>query len=289
MTLRCGRPSCASRVAAGVPRRRRAAAGDRPAAGGRGRGHALPRRRSGWRPGSTRAPARCRCCRRSGSGTSRSGRCRPTRRRATRGRGCSGCPTSGRSSSHYGVPNDGAERVAGAARGPRPAGAAGHQRREHEPRRRSEAEPDEAVIGDYVASVAAAAGARRLRVPEPQLPEHARRPGLLRRPRAPARAARRARRARGRRPLFIKVAPFAGARELDSFLEAVDAAPFVSGFSVNLPPGDAARRCPAPSPARRARAAAERTVAELYRADGPRAARGDRLGRRSPPPPTPTA
>ena len=76
-----------------------------------------------------------------------------------------------------------------------------------------------------------------------------------------------------RRPLFIKVAPFAGERDLESFLEAVDAAPFVSGFSVNLPPGKPPGRLRgAVSGAAGRRAAAERTVAELYRADGPLAA-----------------
>jgi dihydroorotate dehydrogenase (fumarate)/dihydroorotate dehydrogenase len=66
-----------------------------------------------------------------------------------------------------------------------------------------------------------------------------------------------------RRPLFIKVAPFAETSEIDSLLEAVDGAPFVAGFSVNLPPGtrpDVRGAISGPP----ARAAAERTVADLY-------------------------
>ena len=39
------------------------------------------------------------------------------------------------------------------------------------------------------------------------------------------------------KPLFLKVAPFADAHEIESLLDAVDGARFVSGFSVNLPPG----------------------------------------------------
>jgi dihydroorotate dehydrogenase (fumarate)/dihydroorotate dehydrogenase len=65
------------------------------------------------------------------------------------------------------------------------------------------------------------------------------------------------------RPLFIKVAPFAGEAEVDAFLEAVAGAPFVSGFSVNLPPGTRPGLEGAVSGPPSA-AAAERTIAELY-------------------------
>jgi dihydroorotate dehydrogenase len=65
------------------------------------------------------------------------------------------------------------------------------------------------------------------------------------------------------RPLFIKVAPFASAADLDSFLAATDA-PCVSGFSVNLPPGDRGAVSGPP-----AAAAALRTVAELHRSGKP--------------------
>ena len=77
------------------------------------------------------------------------------------------------------------------------------------------------------------------------------------------------------KPLFLKVAPFTGPGELESFLAAADRAPFVSGFSVNLPPGKpAGLRTPAAEltdkpgavsgPACRDRA--DRTIAALYRA-----------------------
>ena len=74
------------------------------------------------------------------------------------------------------------------------------------------------------------------------------------------------------RPLFIKVAPFAGEADLQSFLEAVDGAPFVSGFSVNLPPGKppgvngAAASLPGAVSGPPCAPAALRTVSDLYRA-----------------------
>ena len=77
------------------------------------------------------------------------------------------------------------------------------------------------------------------------------------------------------KPLFLKVAPFAEAGELEAFLAAADRAPFVSGFSINLPPGKpTGLRTPATElagkpgavsgPACRDRA--DRSIAALYRA-----------------------
>jgi dihydroorotate dehydrogenase (fumarate)/dihydroorotate dehydrogenase len=77
------------------------------------------------------------------------------------------------------------------------------------------------------------------------------------------------------KPLFLKVAPFAEGRELESFLAAADGAPYVSGFSINLPPGKPpGLRTPAAElsdkpgavsgPACRDRA--DRTITALYRA-----------------------
>jgi dihydroorotate dehydrogenase len=39
------------------------------------------------------------------------------------------------------------------------------------------------------------------------------------------------------KPVFLKVAPFPGVRELESFLAAIEGSRSVSGFAVNLPPG----------------------------------------------------
>jgi dihydroorotate dehydrogenase len=132
----------------------------------------------------------------------------------------------------------------------------------------SAAESDEAVIGDYVESVSRLqelgdyvclnlscpntrdgvgffADRRRLRTLLDRLGE-----------------------AGVRRPLFIKVAPFAGEADLDSFLEAVDSARFVSGFSVNLPPGKPpgiVNGMPGAVSGPPCAPAALRTVAALYR------------------------
>jgi dihydroorotate dehydrogenase (fumarate)/dihydroorotate dehydrogenase len=76
------------------------------------------------------------------------------------------------------------------------------------------------------------------------------------------------------KPLFLKVAPFAEASELDSFLAAADRAPFVSGFSINLPPGKpAGLRTPAAELSDKpgavsgpgCRDRADHTIAALYR------------------------
>jgi dihydroorotate dehydrogenase len=77
------------------------------------------------------------------------------------------------------------------------------------------------------------------------------------------------------KPLFLKVAPFAEASELESFLAAADQALFVSGFSINLPPGKpAGLRTPAAELSDKpgavsgpgCRDRADRTIAGLYRA-----------------------
>ena len=164
---------------------------------------------------------------------------------------------------HYGVPNDGAERVAGRLAAPRPAVPLGINVVSTN-RGAGESETDDAVIGDYVDSV------RRLQVLGDYVclnlscPNTRDGQGFFA-DRGRLRALLDALGDVGvERPLFVKVAPFAGDRDLDSFLEAVDPAPFVSGFSVNLPPGDRPGMPGAVSGPPSA-AAAERTVAGLYR------------------------
>jgi dihydroorotate dehydrogenase (fumarate)/dihydroorotate dehydrogenase len=168
---------------------------------------------------------------------------------------------------HYGVPNDGAARVAERLARPRPAVPLGVN--VVSTNRGDKSETDEEIIGDYVESV------RRLQrhgdfvVLNLSCPNTRDGQGFF------------ADRSRLRalldtlgdagveRPLFVKVAPFGGAAELDSFLEAVTPVPFVSGLSVNLPPGNRfGLKGAASGPP--AAAAAERTVAELHRAAGSR-------------------
>jgi dihydroorotate dehydrogenase len=165
---------------------------------------------------------------------------------------------------HYGVPNDGAERVAGRLAAPRPDVPLGVNIVSTNRGAASEVEPDAAVIGDYVESV------RRLQRLADYVclnlscPNTRDGQGFFA-DRTRLRALLDELGALGvERPLFIKVAPFAGERDLESFLEAVEPAPFVSGFSVNLPPGNRAGMPGAVSGPPSA-AAAERTVAELYR------------------------
>jgi len=164
---------------------------------------------------------------------------------------------------HYGVPNDGAARVAERLSRPRPAVPLGIN--VVSTNRGDAPETDTAIIGDYVESV------RRLQrhgdfvVLNLSCPNTRDGQGFF------------ADRSRLRalldelgelgveRPLFVKVAPFASASELDGFLEAVEPAPFVSGFSVNLPPGNRFG-LPGAVSGPPAAAAAERTVAELHRA-----------------------
>jgi dihydroorotate dehydrogenase len=168
---------------------------------------------------------------------------------------------------HYGVPNDGAARVAERLARPRPAVPLGVN--VVSTNRRDSSETDEEVIGDYVESV------RRLQrlgdfvVLNLSCPNTRDGQGFFA-DRARLRALLDALGELGvERPLFVKVAPFASAGELDSFLDAVSSAPFVSGLSVNLPPGNAFG-LPGAVSGPPAAPAAERTVAELHRAAGDR-------------------
>ncbi|MFC0430099.1 quinone-dependent dihydroorotate dehydrogenase [Kutzneria buriramensis] len=77
------------------------------------------------------------------------------------------------------------------------------------------------------------------------------------------------------KPLLLKVAPFPDLRAMETFLQAVAPAEFVSGFSVNLPAGKppglraSAAELPGAVSGRPAAAAANRTIRELYRSIDP--------------------
>ena len=152
----------------------------------------------------------------------------------------------------------------------------------------SAVEPDAAVIGDYVESVRRLQGLGDYVCLNLSCPNTRDGQGFFA-DRARLRALLDELGALGvERPLFIKVAPFAGERDLESFLEAVDPAPFVSGFSVNLPPGTRAGMPGAvsgpPSAAGR-RAHGRRALPP----DGSPPLRGDRVRRRLHGARTPTA
>jgi dihydroorotate dehydrogenase len=168
---------------------------------------------------------------------------------------------------HYGVPNDGAARVAARLEAPRPAVPLGINVVSTNRGAASAAEPDDAVIADYVSSVSRLQDLGDYVCLNLSCPNTRDGVGFFAERRRLRTLLDRLGEAGVRRPLFIKVAPFAGDGDLDSFLEAVDAAPFVSGFSVNLPPGKPpgiANGLPGAVSGPPCAPAALRTVAALY-------------------------
>lgn len=175
---------------------------------------------------------------------------------------------------HYGLPNDGAERVGARLLGRQRTAALGINIVSTFRGERAPNSTDDEVINDYVRSVRLLQASsdylclnlscpntregrgffqdrRRLHLLLEALDEL----GIV-------------------KPLFLKVAPFAEASEIESLLEAVDGARFVSGFSVNLPSGKPAglttpasqlAQMPGAVSGRPCAAAADRTIAELYR------------------------
>jgi dihydroorotate dehydrogenase len=180
---------------------------------------------------------------------------------------------------HYGVPNDGSARVAERLARPRTPVPLGVNVVSTNRGASSAVETDDTVIADYVESV------RRLQrlgdfvVLNLSCPNTRDGQGFFA-DRSRLRALLdRLGEAGVERPLFVKVAPFAGADDLDTFLEAVTPAPFVSGFSVNLPPGNRFG-LPGAVSGPPAAGAAERTVAGALRRDRSEPLRHHRLGRR---------
>jgi dihydroorotate dehydrogenase len=170
---------------------------------------------------------------------------------------------------HYGGPNDGAERVARRLSAPRPALPLGVNLVSTN-RGPGEREPDEAVIGDYVRSVERLQDLADYLCLNLSCPNTRDGRGFFADLGRLRRLLDRLDELGVQRPLFVKVAPFASARELDGFLEAVEPARFVSGFSVNLPSGQRAGLAgvdgmPGAVSGGPAAPRAERTAAELYR------------------------
>jgi dihydroorotate dehydrogenase (fumarate)/dihydroorotate dehydrogenase len=138
---------------------------------------------------------------------------------------------------NYGLPNDGADRVAkrlARARLSVPLGV-NVVNTNHGPQ--TPPASDDAIVEDYVRSIRlldAHAGYLILNLSCPNTADG----------RAFVSGASRLRRlleavreAAPVKPVFLKVAPFADLRALEAFLEQVDGVPFVRGFGVNLPPG----------------------------------------------------
>jgi dihydroorotate dehydrogenase len=180
---------------------------------------------------------------------------------------------------NYGLPNDGADHVAGRLEALRPGVPLGVNivNTNHGPT--APPETNDAIIADYVASV------KRLEPHAAYLSLNLSCPNTCD-GRAFVSDRNRVRQLLGavaaagpRKPVFLKVAPFADAAGLEAFLEAVDGYEFVRGFSINLPPGKPAgmsaspeqlRSMPGAVSGRPAETAANRAISEMYRRIDPR-------------------
>ena len=178
---------------------------------------------------------------------------------------------------NYGLPNDGAQRVAQRLAGLRAGAPLGINIVSTNRGGAAPAETDEAVIGDYLQSV------RRLQPVADYLclnlscPNTREGRGFFHEPARLARLLQGLDTLEGggvTRPLFLKVAPFPSVAELESFLAVVEPARCVTGFSVNLPPGKPSGLAtpasqlgamPGAVSGPAAAAAADRTLRELYR------------------------
>lgn len=175
---------------------------------------------------------------------------------------------------NYGLPNDGAERVGTRLLGRHHTAALGINivSTNHGPGATNPT--DDEVIDDYVRSV------RRLQDSSDYLclnlscPNTREGRGFFQDRRRLHRLLESLAELRIVKPLFLKVAPFADANEIESLLDAVDGSRFVSGFSVNLPsgkptglrtPASQLAQMPGAVSGRPSAAAADRTIAELYR------------------------
>jgi len=178
---------------------------------------------------------------------------------------------------NYGLPNDGAERVAQRLAGVRACAPLGINIVSTNRGQSAPAESDDAVIGDYLQSV------RRLQPFANYLclnlscPNTREGRGFFHEPSRLAQLLQGLDALDGggvAKPLFLKVAPFQSLAELESFLAVVEPARSVTGFSVNLPSGKPAGLA---TPASQlgampgavsgpvAAAAANQTLRELYR------------------------
>jgi dihydroorotate dehydrogenase (fumarate)/dihydroorotate dehydrogenase len=174
---------------------------------------------------------------------------------------------------NYGLPNDGAERVASrlAQLHPRTPRGVNIVNTNHGPG--APPESNQAIIADYVASI------RHLEPHASYLSLNLSCPNTCD-GRAFVSDKTRVKQlldavkeAAPRKPLFLKVAPFSDVRDLEAFLEAVDGYTFISGFAINLPPGkppgmtaspERLRSMPGAVSGRPAEAAANRTIAEVF-------------------------
>src|SRR5262249_43867119 len=175
---------------------------------------------------------------------------------------------------NYGLPNDGADRIANRLAGMDALAPLGINIVNTNRGPGSQPESDTAIVGDYVRSL------ERLRhlgdyyslnLSCPNTPEgrgfvsdSCRLSGLLDAIRGLGLA----------KPVLLKIAPFPGVRELEGFLAAADQAPFISGFTVNLAPGkppglttpaERLKNMPGAVSGKPSEEPSNRTIVELYR------------------------
>jgi dihydroorotate dehydrogenase len=175
---------------------------------------------------------------------------------------------------NYGLPNDGAQAVARRLNGARACAPVGVNIVSTNRGPAAPAEPDEAVIGDYLQSV------RRLHPLADYLclnlscPNTREGRGFFQEPARLTRLLQELDTLAVGKPLFLKVAPFPSLADLETFLATVEPARCVTGFSVNLPPGKPAglvtpasdlSTMPGAVSGPIAAAAADRTLRDLYR------------------------
>ncbi len=141
---------------------------------------------------------------------------------------------------NYGLPNDGADKVAQRLARSHACAPVGVNIVSTNRGPSAAAEPDEAVIGDYLQSV------RRLQPVADYLclnlscPNTREGRGFFHEPERLTQLLKELDALDGRgvvKPLFLKVAPFQSLAQLEAFLATVEPARSVTGFSINLPPG----------------------------------------------------
>src|SRR6266508_974260 len=138
---------------------------------------------------------------------------------------------------HYGVPNDGAVRVAERLAAVRRTVPVGINLVNTNRGPAAPVEPDEAVIADYVESVRLLQDRADYLCLNLSCPNTNDGSGFFHDPRRLSTLLEALDEVGIGKPVFLKVAPFATVGALEAFLEAAARASFVSGFSVNLPPG----------------------------------------------------
>jgi dihydroorotate dehydrogenase (fumarate)/dihydroorotate dehydrogenase len=138
---------------------------------------------------------------------------------------------------NYGLPNDGAARVAERLRGTQIRHALGVNIVNTNKGAGAASDSDKQILDDYVTTVRAMAPLATYLVLNLSCPNTCDGRTFFAHPGNLSRLLEAVGETDPAKPVFLKVAPFAHTEEMDAFLERVAAAPYVAGFAVNLPPG----------------------------------------------------